>query len=102
MVLEFVVKAGDANLEACGGGGAHRNNEMWGVVLDIIGVGNTDTFDDQDEDCFKRLTADVGRDFEEDFGSFTTHFVDRPNGEFAGIISYHPQGESDTTTRQAQ
>ena len=101
MVLEFVVKAGDANLEAAAGGGAHRNNKKWDLVLEIIDVENTDAFDDYDRDGFVRLTADVGKDFERNFGSFATHFVDQPNGDFTGIITYHPRKALDTINQKA-
>lgn len=101
MVLEFVVKAGDANLEACRGGGGHRNNKKWDLVLEIIDVENTDTFDDQGKDDFKRLTADVGKDFERNLGSYATHFVDQPNGDFTGIITYHPRKALDTINQKA-
>ena len=101
MVLEFVVKAGSANWEARCAGGARRNNNAWDSFLCYIDVDDTDPFDSQDKECFQRLTADVGKDFKKDLGSFTTRFVDRPNGDFAGIITYHPRKASDTRGKAA-
>ena len=107
MVLEFVVKAGDASLDALGVGEActnsknSRSHEVWNFARMLAEKENVESFSDQDQARFRRLATDVGKDFEKYLGAFTMHFVDRANGDFAGILTYHPREASDTITRTA-
>lgn len=101
MVLEFVVKAGDACLEAYGGCDRVSDDTMRSYVQMMAELSNVENFTNEDEDRFKKLTTDVGKDFETYLGPFNMHFVDRANGDFAGIITYHPRKVPDTITRDA-
>ncbi|MDI1492523.1 MAG: hypothetical protein OHK93_003737 [Ramalina farinacea] len=101
MVLEFVVKAGDIGIEAYGGYGRIRDQTIRSYVQLMADMNNAESFDYQDKVRFKQLTTEVGQDLETYLGPFTKHFVDRQNGDFAGIITYHPRKAPDTIDQKA-